>query len=326
MIIKNEKAIPNMPWEECPKGCLDPVWRSTNNPIIARNPAGKFARVFNSAVVPFGGGFVGVFRAEDRSGIPHLYLGKSKDGLHYEFDDKPIHFVDEEGKDAFSHYQYDPRLVEIAGSYYITWCDDFYGPALAIAETKDFKTFVKFNHPYLPFNRNGVLFPRKIKGEYVMLSRPSDSGHTAFGDIFLSRSKDLRYWGNCDHVMERGWEWWNLTKIGAGCNPIETSEGWLLIFHGVTNTCNGFVYSFGGALLDLENPAKVLYRSTNYFLTPEKEYETTGFVPNVCFPTSALVDQQTGRIAIYYGAADTSTCLCFSTVERLVNYTKEHAR
>lgn len=325
-MVKNEANIPNLPFEECPEGCTAPVWRYSKNPILGRNPQGSLARVFNSALVPFGEGFIGVFRAEDRSGIPHLYLGRSEDGIKIVLESKPIAFQDEEGKEAFSHYQYDPRLVRIEDAYYITWCDDFYGPALAIAKTTDFKKFVKFNHPYLPFNRNGVLFPRKIEGKYVMLSRPSDSGHTAFGDIFLSRSPDLRYWGDCAHVMERGWEWWNLTKIGAGCNPIETAEGWLLIFHGVTNTCNGFVYSFGGALLDLKDPSKVLYRCADYFLTPEEPYETTGFVPNVCFPTSALVDQKSGRMAIYYGTADTCTALCFSTVDRLVDYIKKHAR
>jgi Predicted glycosylase len=325
-MVKNEKNIPNLPWEDRPEGSGAPVWRYSRNPIIGRNPQGPLSRVFNSALVPFGKGFVGVFRAEDRTGIPHLFVGRSEDGLHITLENQPIAFVDEKGQEASSHYQYDPRLVKIEETYYVTWCDDFFGPALAIAKTTDFRTFVKYNHPYLPFNRNGVLFPRKINGEFVMLSRPSDSGHTAFGDIFLSRSPDLRYWGDCAHVMERGWEWWNLTKIGAGPNPIETSEGWLLLFHGVTNTCNGFVYSFGGALLDLNDPSKVLYRSADFFLTPEEPYEVSGFVPNVCFPTSALVDQKTGRMAIYYGAADTYTALCFSTVDVLVEYIKKHAR
>jgi beta-1,4-mannooligosaccharide/beta-1,4-mannosyl-N-acetylglucosamine phosphorylase len=324
--IKNEKNILNLPYEECPKDCHDPLWRYSKNPIIVRNPIEGMARIFNSAVVPFKGAFKGIFRAEDRCGIPHLYVGDSNDGLHFTFAKKPITFVNEKGEIVTSNYQYDPRLVEIEGTYYITWCDDFFGPALAIASTKDFITFTKIDHPFLPFNRNGVLFPRKINGKYVLLSRPSDSGHTAFGDIFLSRSPDLHYWGDNEHVMERGYEWWNLTKIGAGANPIETSEGWLLLFHGVTNTCNGFVYSFGAALLDLENPSKVLYRCAPYLLTPETDYETRGFVPNVVFPTSALVDAKTGRIAIYYGGADTVTSICFSTVERLVDYVKANKR
>ncbi len=315
----------SIPWEDCPEGFKGPVWRYSHNPVIARNPNEKLARVFNSALVFYKGAFIGVFRAEDRSGIPHLYVGRSTDGLHFEFEMEPIKFVDENGKPAQSNYQYDPRLIQIEGSYYVVWCDDFYGPALAIAKTDDFKTFVKYDHPFLPFNRNGVLFPRKINGEYVILSRPSDSGHTNFGDIFLSKSKDMTYWGKSRRVMERGWEWWNVTKIGGGVNPIETKDGWLLLFHGVSGTCNGFVYSFGGALLDLNDPSKVVARCSEYFLTPEEDYETRGFVPNVCFPTSALVDKD-GRMAIYYGAADTYTALAFSTVDRMVKYIKEHSR
>jgi beta-1,4-mannooligosaccharide/beta-1,4-mannosyl-N-acetylglucosamine phosphorylase len=318
--------VVSIPWEDCPEGFDGPVWRYSANPVIPRNPTEKLARVFNSALVPFEGGFKGVFRAEDRTGIPHLYVGQSSDGFHFAIDETPISFVDEKGQPAFSNYQYDPRLVEIEGTYYVVWCDDFCGPALAVARTKDFKTFVKLGHPFLPFNRNGVLFPRRINGEYVMLSRPSDSGHTNFGDIFISRSLDMIHWGECDHVMERGWEWWNVTKIGAGCNPIETKDGWLLLFHGVAGTCSGFVYSLGGVLLDLENPSKVLARCSDYLLTPEADYETRGFVPNVVFPTSALVDKDSGKMAIYYGAADTYTCLAFTTIDRLVSYIKAHRR
>jgi beta-1,4-mannooligosaccharide/beta-1,4-mannosyl-N-acetylglucosamine phosphorylase len=325
-MLINEKNIPNIPYEECPKGCLDPIWRYSGNPIIKRNPTAKLARVFNSALLPFEGTFAGVFRAEDRTGIPHLYVGHSSNGIDIVLNEEPITFFDLNGKKTESHYQYDPRLVEIEGAFYLIWCDDFHGPSLAIAKTTDFKKFTKYPAPFLPFNRNGVLFPRKIDGKYIMLSRPSDSGHTAFGDIFLSKSKDLIYWGEHEHVMERGYEWWNLTKIGAGPTPIETDEGWLLLFHGVTNTCNGFVYSFSGAILDRDNPSKVLYRCQDYLLTPEKEYETTGFVPNVCFPTSCLVDKESGRIAIYYGSADTYTSLAFSTIDRLVKFIKERSR
>lgn len=320
------KAIPNLPYVERPKGCSDPIWRYDGNPVIARHPAPGKERVFNSAVVSYQGAFIGVFRSEGADGIPHLFVGRSQDGIHFEFEDKPIAFVDENGNPTDSNYQYDPRIIEIDGVYHIVWCDDLHGPTLAIATTKDFKTFVKIHHPFMPFNRNGVLFPRKIDGDYVMLTRPSDSGHTKFGDIFLARSSDLRRWGDCEHVMEPGWEWWNGTKIGAGCVPIETEEGWILIFHGVSCTCNGFVYSMGAALLDLNDPSKVIARSTDYLLTPEKDYETVGFVPNVVFPVSALVDEPTGRIALYYGAADTVTGLAFTSKQLLLDFIKAHKR
>ncbi len=160
---------------------------------------------------------------------------------------------------------------------------------------------------------------------YKLLSRPSDSGHTPFGDIFISESPDLIYWGRHKWVMGKGGKgWWQGTKIGSGPVPIETTEGWLLFYHGVSGTCNGFVYSFGAAILDIDEPSRVKYRCGNYLLTPEKQYEVTGFVPNVAFPCQNIYDAQTGRIAIYYGAADTYTALAFCQVDEVIAYIKEH--
>jgi beta-1,4-mannooligosaccharide/beta-1,4-mannosyl-N-acetylglucosamine phosphorylase len=92
--------------------------------------------------------------------------------------------------------------------------------------------------------------------------------------------------------------------VGAGPVPIEKPEGWLLFYNGVLTSCNGFVYSFGAALLDLEKPWKVIYRGSTYLLSPQTYYECVGDVPNVAFPCATLFDQPTGRIAIYYGGAD----------------------
>ena len=160
---------------------------------------------------------------------------------------------------------------------------------------------------------------------YKMLSRPSDSGHTPFGDIFLSESPDMVYWGRHRHVMSKGSAWWESVKIGGGAAPIETSEGWLMFYHGVSGTCNGFVYSVGGAILDLDEPSRVKYRCRNFLLTPEESYEERGFVPNVCFPCATLQDTDTGRIALYYGAADTVVGLAFTTAELAVDYIKKHS-
>jgi beta-1,4-mannooligosaccharide/beta-1,4-mannosyl-N-acetylglucosamine phosphorylase len=115
---------------------------------------------------------------------------------------------------------------------------------------------------------------------------------------------------------------WQATKIGAGPVPIETSEGWLLIYHGVLTSCNGFVYSFGAALLDLDEPWKVMCRGKPYLLAPQAPYERTGDVPNVAFPCAALTDTKTGRMAIYYGGADTVVCLAFAYVDEVVEFIK----
>ena len=108
----------------------------------------------------------------------------------------------------------------------------------------------------------------------------------------------------------------------AGLVPIETHEGWLLFYHGVLSSCNGFVYSFGAALLDLDQPWKVIYRGGPYLLSPQTAYECVGDVPNVAFPCAALYDQPTGRIAIYYGGADTVTALAFAKLDEVLDFVK----
>ena len=325
--IINGKAIKNLPWEECPKGFEGPVWRYSGNPIVKRHPSKEVARAFNSALVPFNGEFIGVFRGDNLDDIPHLYLGHSKDGIHFELEENRIQFVDQNGNPVKETlYQYDPRVIPFEDKYFVVWCDELNGPTISIAETKDFKTFKKYDNPFLPYNRNGVLFPRKIDGNYYMLSRPSDSGHTAFGDIFLSESKDLTYWGRHRVVATKGYEWWCALKIGAGPVPIELDDGWLVFIHGVNRTCNGYVYSLGALILDHDDVSKVKYRCKNFLLTPEMDYETNGFVSNVIFPTCTLVDGETGRIALYYGAADTYIGLAFTTVDRVVDYVKKNSR
>ena len=160
-----------------------------------------------------------------------------------------------------------------------------------------------------------------------MLSRPSDTGHTPFGDIFYSESPDLIYWGRHRHVMspKKDKLTWQHLKIGAGPVPIETTAGWLLFYHGVLLSCNGYVYSMGAALLDIEKPWKVLYRTKPYLLSPQMLYECVGDVPNVVFPCAMLTDTATGRIAIYYGCADTVTSLAFCYIGELIDFIKSNS-
>jgi beta-1,4-mannooligosaccharide/beta-1,4-mannosyl-N-acetylglucosamine phosphorylase len=316
------KPLANIPWQDKPAGCTEPVWRYTENPIIKRHAIPTSNSVFNSAVVPFGDKFAGVFRCDSRAVEMNIYAGFSDDGLNWRIEHDPLTF---EGDPYVTRcvYRYDPRVCEIDGRYYITWCNGYHGPTIGVGYTDDFKTFHQLENAFLPYNRNGVLFPRKIGGKYAMLSRPSDTGHTAFGDIFYSESPDLIYWGRHRFVMGRAGGWQSL-KIGAGPVPIETDEGWLLIYHGVILTCNGYVYRVGCALLDLDEPWRVKMRSKHYILGPEEIYELAGDVPNVTFPCAALADAETGRIAIYYGCADTVTGLAFTTVDELFEHMKKY--
>ena len=324
-IIGNE--LKNLPWEPKPADCHMPVWRYTGNPIIGRHATKRSNSVFNSAVVPFGDGFAGVFRCDSRSVSMDIFPGFSKDGVHWEIQDEPVRFEGDPDV-TVREYRYDPRVCLIDGKYYVTWCNGYHGPTIGVGWTEDFKTFRQLENAFLPYNRNGVLFPRKIRGNFAMLSRPSDTGHTPFGDIFYSESPDLCYWGRHRHVMSPAAfevSAWQCMKIGAGPVPIETSEGWLLFYHGVLRSCNGYVYAFSSALLDLEEPWKVVARSGPYLISPRELYECTGDVPNVTFPCAALHDPATGRVAVYYGCADTVTGLAFGYIPEIVAFTKKNS-
>ncbi len=321
-------AVPNLPWQDRPARCTDALWRHSHNPIVTAQAVASSTYIHNSAVVPFRGAFAGVFRIDNRARRMQLHRGRSEDGLHWTIDPERIHFRCDDPEIAAFSYGYDPRLCTIDGRTYIMWCNGYHGPTIGLGYTDDFETFHQLENALLPFNRNGVLFPRKVHGDFVLLSRPSDNGHTPFGEIYLSRSSDLIHWGRHRHVMspvreENGWQ---STKIGAGPIPIETSEGWLLLYHGVVTTCNGFIYSIGAALLDLDEPWKVIARSDPYLLTPSTPYEQIGNVPNVCFPCAALVDAPSGRLALYYGCADTCIGLAYGTVHEVVEFVKSHAR
>ncbi|NSW53235.1 MAG: glycoside hydrolase family 130 protein [Anaerolineae bacterium] len=317
--LPNSISVPNIPWEDRPAGCADAVWRYSQNPVIQRSPFPGANSTFNSAVIPYKGEFAGVFRIDNTARVMNIYRGFSKDGLDWHFDPKPLDFECADPEIKKFQYRYDPRVTWLEDRYYITWCNGYHGPTIGVAYTHDFETFTQLENAFLPFNRNGVLFPRKIDGKYLMLNRPSDNGHTPFGDIYISQSPDMQHWGFHRHVMSPELPWAS-TKVGAGPIPVETSEGWLLIFHGVLTSCNGFVYSMGAALLDLDQPWKIIKRAEPYFLSPQTLYECVGDVPNVAFPCASLVDGDTGRMAIYYGGADTVTALAFTTVDTLVDF------
>ncbi|MEA2066995.1 MAG: glycoside hydrolase family 130 protein [Thermotogota bacterium] len=313
------EPLPNIPWEDRPRELSEVIWRYSGNPIIDRNAVKNTNSIFNSAVVPFKDGFAGVFRCDNTARDMQLHSGVSKNGIDWNIEQERINFVSENEEIGKFEYAYDPRVCWLEDRYYITWCNGYHGPTIGVGYTNDFKRFYQKENAFLPYNRNGVLFPRKINGKYAMLSRPSDTGHTPFGDVFYSESHDLVHWGCHRHVMAPA-DGWQSTKVGAGPTPIETTEGWLMIYHGVLTSCNGFVYSFGAALLDLEKPWEVIYRAKPYLLNPREDYECVGDVPNVVFPCAALVDPPSDKIAIYYGGADTVTCIAFSKFNELMDF------
>lgn len=292
-------AMPDMPWEDRPAGSKEVMWRYSANPIIPRDALSTSNSIFNSAVIPFKKGkynYAGVFRCDDTNRRMRIHAAFSVDGIKWDICEEDFKLVGADPEIAEWVYGYDPRVAKIEDKYYVTWCNGYHGPTIGIAWTDDFETFHQLENAFIPFNRNGVLFPRKINGRFAMLSRPSDNGHTAFGDIFYSESPDMEFWGRHRHVMSPAAfevSAWQCMKIGAGPVPIETSEGWLLLYHGVLRSCNGYVYAFGSALLDLDQPWKTIARSGPYLISPREIYELTGDVPNVTFPCASLHDPET---------------------------------
>lgn len=318
------KSNTSIPWQDRASDSSELIWRFNGNPLTDYRPIPGVQGIYNSAVVPWKGKFAGIFRGDQSDGMPALFRGFSEDGIRWNFDPVPLNLKGEDDAIGIHEYAYDPRVIPMEGEdrFLICWCNGYHGPTIGLAETKDFETIKPLENAFLPYNRNGVLFPRKIRGRYAMLSRPSDTGHTPFGDIFYSESPDLTFWGHHRHVMSKGPTWWQGLKIGPGPAPIETSEGWLLLYHGVCNTCNGYVYRIGAALLDLDEPWKVRARGKGAIFGPEKAYETTGMVPNVTFPCAALQGPN-GKLAIYYGAADTRIGLAFAHMDELLAYVLE---
>ena len=193
--------LPDMPWEDRPEGSKEVLWRYSKNPVIPRDILPTSNSVFNSAVVPFKGGYAGVFRCDDTNRRMRLHVGFSADAIHWSISETKLEFECDDKEIGEFVYAYDPRVCFIEDRYYVTWCNGYHGPTIGVAYTFDFETFHQLENAYLPFNRNGVMFPRKINGNFAMLSRPSDNGHTPFGDIFYSESPDMCFWGKHRHVM-----------------------------------------------------------------------------------------------------------------------------
>ena len=297
-----------------------PLKRYDGNPIIRpEDVPGGCNSVFNIAVVKFGKGYAGVFRVEGRDLFSRLHRGRSADGIAWQIEADPIRFECDEPDFAPLEHLYDPRVTRLEDRYYITYAnhDAAHGSRIGLAVTEDFETFRQIGNLSTPNNRNAVLFPERIGGAYARLERPfAARGEPA--EIWCAESPDLIHWGRFRFCLgpRPGWAEY---KVGAGPPPIRTEEGWLLIYHGIRRTCRGDVYCAGAALLDLEQPWKVLARPAQYILAPSELYERAGDVPNVVFPCAAVVEPG-GEVKVYYGAADSCVALATGQLADLVTF------
>ncbi|MDW8050911.1 MAG: glycoside hydrolase family 130 protein [Armatimonadota bacterium] len=249
------------------------------------------------------------------SSISHLRLARSKDGIHFTIDEEPTLFPET----PYEEYGIeDCRITQIDGVYYLCYTAvSRYGISVGIARTEDFKSFQRLGLILHHENKNVVLFPRKIKGRYAALHRTAASPFNG-PNMWLAYSPDLLHWGDHRFLMAPRIHHWDSRRIGAGAPPVETPEGWIVIYHGV-NAKDG--YCAGVALLDLEEPHRVISRSHEPLIVPTEDYEVSGFFERVVFPTG-LTPMGDGRWLVYYGVADRSVAVAETTLEELISVAK----
>ena len=242
--------------------------------------------------------------------VSYIGYASSRDGLH--FDIRPEPFISPD-TDIDRFGAEDPRISAVNGRYLITYSaleSGAYDPdcrvRIGLATTTDFQHVDK--HGVIgpdERDKDAVIFPRLIGGRVAMLHRiVPDIQLIYFDDLDELAAPPARLWiehmKNLDqHVIMRPEAEWESKKIGAGPTPIETDDGWLLIYHGVDDN---HVYRAGLALLDLDDPSKVIARTPHPVLEPESDFERFGDVNNVVFPEGAVVIDD--RLHVYYGAAD----------------------
>lgn len=202
----------------------------------------------------------------------------------------------------------DARLTRIDDRFYFTYVAvSEHGVVTSLASTSDFKSFERHGILFCPENKDVVLFPEKIDGQYVALHRPSIESHFGLPEIWIARSPDLCHWGNHRRLLGAEVDW-ATAKIGGGTPPIRTDQGWLTLFHGhaLPDTGEGVgEYAAAALLLDLNQPERVIGYSAQPVMTAEHDFERSGFLPDIVFPTGLV--RRDNHLLVYYGAADTAT-------------------
>ncbi len=292
--------------------------RCKQNPLItAKNIPYQVNTVFNAGAADLGDEVVLLLRIESTSGRSHLTVAKSKDGItNWQVEDRALMHAGEGHRyEEFGLEDCRITWMEELGFWALTYTSyTEHGPAIGIAKTNDFCSVERIGIAYPPENKDAVLFPGKINDLYAMLHRPSVGG----GSIWIGYSPDLIFWGKSNVVLPiHGGPWWDGKRVGAGLPPIKTDKGWLLIYHGVKQMPSGPIYRMGAALLDLENPHKLIARARRWVLAPEEPYERVGDVPNVVFPCGGFV--RGNELWVYYGAADSSICLATANLNDLID-------
>lgn len=300
--------------------------RYAANPILTcRDWPYPVNSVFNPGATMVDGRYLLLVRVEDRRGFSHLCAARSVNGLgDWKIDSLPTFAPLPERCPEETWGVEDPRItwIEDLGAWVVAYTAySEVGPLVSLATTKDFVNFQRLGPVMPPEDKDAALFPVRFKGRYAMLHRPVTGFGGAGKHIWISFSPDLTHWGNHQVLMPaRTGGWWDANKIGLSPPPLETSEGWLILYHGVRETVGGSIYRLGLALLDREDPTRVLRRSDQWIFGPEEAYELNGDVGNVVFPGGWIL--QGDELRLYYGGADSCVAVAIASLSNVLNFLK----
>jgi predicted GH43/DUF377 family glycosyl hydrolase len=283
--------------------------------------------VFNpGAVVLANGTTLLLCRVEDRRGHSHLCAARSANGIdEWKIDSQPTLLADPKGFPEELWGIEDPRITYVPelkqyAVVYTAYTRN--GPGVSLALTKDFCHFERFGLIMQPEDKDAALLPCRIGGNWALIHRPVS---LPGAHMWISYSSDLRQWGNHNLMLEaRLGAWWDANKIGLSSPPIETKQGWLVIYHGVRQNAAGAIYRLGLALFDLERPEICLKRSDEWIFGPGELYEQRGDVDNVVFPCGCTIAPDGDTIRLYYGAADTSIALATGSIRVILKWLEQH--
>jgi predicted GH43/DUF377 family glycosyl hydrolase len=302
--------------------------RQKTNPILsAADWPYPVNSVFNpgATLVPDGSTLL-LCRVEDRRGHSHLTVARSVNGIdNWQIEPRPTFRADPEQFPEELWGIEDPRITYVPelrkyAIVYTAFSRD--GPGVSLALTQDFHEFERYGVIMPPEDKDAALLPYRIEGQWALIHRPVSAPRA---HMWLSYSPDLRHWGNHKLMLEaRRGAWWDANKIGLSPPPIETPQGWLVIYHGVRNTASGAIYRLGLALFDLYAPEHCLLRGDEWIFGPQEAYEQRGDVDNVVFPCGYTLAADGDTLRIYYGAADTNIGLATASLRAMLEWLEKH--
>jgi predicted GH43/DUF377 family glycosyl hydrolase len=292
---------------------LNPILRPSDVPYPANS-------IFNPGAARVDGETILLARVEDLRGISQLHVARSADGsTGWRFDADVLQRSDEDHPEEIWGCE-DPRLtwLEERDEWAIAYTAfSRQGPLVSLATTRDFRSVTRLGPVMPPEDKDAALFPRRIDGRWAMIHRPAPLRGRAH--MWISYSPDLRHWGDHAVMLEaRAGAWWDAEKIGLGPPPLETPDGWLVMYHGVHATGDGPIYRVGLALLDLADPRVVLHRTDEWVFGPSEPYELFGDVGRVVFPCGWILDAADERLTIYYGASDSVVAMASASLSEVL--------